>query len=252
MDIAKLYGELEKRIPRSLSCEWDNDGIMCMSCPEKEVNKVLFALDITEDAVDYAIENGYDCIISHHPLVFAPIKGIDVDNAVSRKLCKLIKNDIAAFSFHTRFDKWKGGVNDAMVRAFQIEDGEDEPFSDIGKIFYPEESSVKEFAQDVKDITGSPSVLYVDAGKTVKKVAVVCGSGKGYLQEAIDCGCDTFLTGEMPYNCEIEAKESGINLVCAGHHYSEDIIYDSVKILMFVCDDTIKVDYFNSNPSFYI
>ena len=74
-----LYGFLEQRIPKELSCDWDNDGRMVVPDGDKPIQKVLITLDVTESAIDYAANNGFDCIISHHPILFNPIKkGVDV------------------------------------------------------------------------------------------------------------------------------------------------------------------------------
>ena len=99
-------------IPESLSEPWDNDGIMCSSDSSAEVNNILITLDITEEVVDYAIGRNFDLIISHHPLIFKPLSRITEDNHISRKLIKLISNNVSVFSFHTRADKVEGGVND--------------------------------------------------------------------------------------------------------------------------------------------
>ena len=82
---------------------------------------------------------------------------------------------------------------------------------------------VHEFAKDFKEKINADRIVYVDAGKDVSKIAIVGGSGKGYLAEAKEYGCDTFITGEMPYNCEHEAKELGINLICGGHYFTENV-----------------------------
>ena len=60
MTVNTLYSELDRRIPRELSCEWDNDGLMCAPNGEREVRRVLVTLDVTEGAVERAIEGGYN------------------------------------------------------------------------------------------------------------------------------------------------------------------------------------------------
>ena len=63
MTFYELYKKIDSLYPKSLSCEWDNDGIMCMSNPDNQVKKVLISLDITEDVVDFAIKECFDTII---------------------------------------------------------------------------------------------------------------------------------------------------------------------------------------------
>ena len=77
MKVRELYNELDARIPRSLSCSWDNDGLMCCPDGNKKVNKALIALDVTGAVVEYAKNNGYDVIISHHPFIFNGLKSVD-------------------------------------------------------------------------------------------------------------------------------------------------------------------------------
>ena len=119
MTVKEMYVKFSERIPDHLREEWDNDGLMC--CPDgtAEVNRVLITLDVTEEVVDYAIESAFDLIISHHPLIFKPLKSVVEDNSVSRKVIKLLNNGISVFSFHTRADKVTGGVNDKLAEIFK-------------------------------------------------------------------------------------------------------------------------------------
>ncbi len=246
--INELYKMLEEAIPAELSCEWDNDGRMVVPNGEREAKKALICLDVTESAVDYAIENGFDCIISHHPIIFHGIKNIDSDHYLSRKLCRLIKNDIAVFSFHTRLDKVSGGVNDALADLFKLKNVTD--FSDVGRMgdFFPGEkwSVTERFATCIKEwLNLDRPLTIVNSGRWVRKVAVVGGSGKDYIEEAYKCGCDTLITGEVPYNCQQEAKEMGINLVLAGHYFTENIVCPRIEMLIKNFDLGIETEIYN-------
>ena len=90
MTIRDFYEKLAERIPESLSEEWDNDGIMCCADDNREVKRVLVSLDVTEEIVDYAIAEGFDLIISHHPLIFKPLESVTLENHIARKVIKLI------------------------------------------------------------------------------------------------------------------------------------------------------------------
>ncbi|MEE1115696.1 MAG: Nif3-like dinuclear metal center hexameric protein, partial [Clostridia bacterium] len=120
MTVKELYKFLDSRIPSALSCEWDNDGLMCCTEPNRAVKKVLVALDITDDVIDRAIEGGYDVIVSHHPLIFHPIKNITAGESVPNRLIKLVKSGISAMSFHTRLDSLDGGVNDELAKCLGL------------------------------------------------------------------------------------------------------------------------------------
>ena len=131
MTIKELYSTLDKLIPPSLSCEWDNDGYMCAPNGEKEVKRILVTLDVTEEAADLAVNEGYDLIISHHPFVFKGLKSITDENYISKKAIKLIGAGISVFSFHTRLDALRGGVNDTLALLLGISDAV--PFGENGE-----------------------------------------------------------------------------------------------------------------------
>ena len=82
--VNELYGYLNEAIPSELSCDWDNDGRMCIPSPDKQVKKVLVSLDANDDVIDYAAENGFDCIITHHPMIFHPLKNVVFDQPLCR------------------------------------------------------------------------------------------------------------------------------------------------------------------------
>ena len=86
MTFKELYDNLSIRYPNALKCEWDNDGIMCASNLNSKVKNVLIVLDVTMDTINYAIENGFDTIISHHPLVFRSQKSLMPLNYTQNKL----------------------------------------------------------------------------------------------------------------------------------------------------------------------
>lgn len=246
--VEMLYDFLDNSIKTEFSCEWDNDGKMCVPCPDREVRKVLVCLDVCSEAIDYAIKNDFDCIISHHPLIFDPLKCIDASTHTGRKIYKIMKNDISVFSFHTRLDKVSGGVNDAFADMLCMRNIRD--FSDIGRMGCIDECSLIELAKKIKEKTGSDRIICVDSGKKTSKIAIVCGSGKGYIEEAAMCGCDTFLTGELPFNYEHDAKEMGINLICAGHYFTENIVCKRMEMLIKSFDDKIYTEMYETNPSF--
>ncbi len=224
MTVKELYELFCERIPEDLSEPWDNDGIMCCPDGERRVERVLLALDVTEEIVDYAVKGGFDLIISHHPLVFHKLCGIDAENHVSRKLMRLIKEGISVFSFHTRADRVEGGVNDCLATLLGLTDigplGES-GLGRIGRLDTRDVVSVEKFAQSVKAALGVEKILVSSAYCPVRTVAVVGGDGKDCLKEALYEGADTYVSGRIGYNIMEEAPEMGINLIEAGHYATE-------------------------------
>ena len=237
MTVKEIYSRFEKLLPPSLMEEWDNDGLMCVPDGEKEISRVLVSLDVTEEIVDYAIESNFDLIVSHHPLIFRPVSRINEDNHVSRKIIKLVANGISVFSFHSRADKAVGGVNDLLANLLGIFDTTPFGEGDLGRIGTIEEScTAEDFAYRVKQALGADSVKYVDALTEVNQVAVVGGDGKDFVKDAIKAGADTLVSGRLSYNVMAEGPEMGINLIEAGHFFTEQPIVD------FFCERLMDFD----------
>lgn len=248
MNVKELYQKFEEEIPAELREPWDNDGIMC--CPDgtSEVYRVLVTLDVTEEIVDYAIERGFDLIVSHHPLVFKPIASIDEENHIARKLIKLICSGISVFSFHTRADKLCGGVNDRLAEIIGMKDVTPFGDGDLGRVGNIEEAmDLQDFAYRVKQLCGSDIIRYADAFNDVHRVALVGGDGKGYVKAAIDAGADTYISGRIGYNVMEEAAEMGINLIEAGHYFTEQHICEFFRELLIDFDPNLYIEISDSN-----
>ncbi len=246
MTFYDLYNKLSEKYSESLRCEWDNDGIMCSYDLNKGVNKVLIALDVTMKTIDYAINNGFDTIISHHPLVFKSQKGLSEDSFTQKKLIKLVRNNINVMSFHTRLDAVCGGVNDTLANTLGFKNVTIDEQDPIGRIAsLKEECTLSTFAENVKNAINSPLVLYAGANP-VEKVYIVGGDGKDLIPNALNVGADTLLTGRASYNTMIDACDMGINIIEAGHFFTENLVCQKIKEDLFEIDSTIQAEIFNS------
>ena len=224
MTVKQLFCEMESRIPRALSAEWDNDGLSCLPQGGKEVRRVLVALDATETVVDRAANGNFDLLITHHPLLFRGVKALTDEQTVSRKLLKLARADVAAISFHTRLDAVNGGVNDLLASALGLADvrtfapAGEVPCGRIGKLASP--MSADEFAKRVCRALQIPSVL-VSGDGNVQTVAVLGGEGGDFVEAARREGADLFLAGRIGYHRMLDGAEDGIILIEAGHFATE-------------------------------
>ena len=249
MTVKELYSYLDANIARSLSCDWDNDGLMCMPNGEREVRIVAVALDVTDSVVDEAINMGADVIISHHPLIFKGVKAIG-DTAYAAKLVKLIKNDIAVFSFHTRLDALEGGVNDTLAALLGLADvekfGSDEvKLGRVGTL--KTKMSAEDFAGLVKEKLACPFVLLSSCKKPSFKVALVGGEGSDEIRAAIASGADTFVSGRLGYHNMVDACENGINLIEAGHFFTEYPVCTRLADMVREADASIQTKVIFSN-----
>ena len=250
MTVIELYKYLDKIIPSSLSCEWDNDGLMCCPDADREVRRVLVTLDVTMDAVEAAKREGCDLIVSHHPLIFKGLKSISPENYISAKVIELIKSSIAVFSFHTRLDALTGGVNDVLAAGLGVKDTvpfgcDGETIGRIGTLDAP--MSLESFAALVKKALGAPIVLAADAGKEVYKVALLGGEGGDDIAAAKAAGADTYVSGRLGYHSMTDASENDINLIEAGHFYTEYPVCEKLGELIKSADRETEIVPFFSN-----
>ena len=248
MTVRTIYEKLCERIPEDLREVWDNDGLMCSSDDSREVKRALITLDVTEDIVDYAIAHGFDLIVSHHPLIFKPLTSVTEDSHVARKVIKLIKNDISVMSFHTRADKVEGGVNDILAEILGMQDVVPFGEGDLGRIgTLKEELNMEDFSYLLKGLLDCDGVKVADALIPVQRVAVVGGDGKSYVSEALRAGADTFVSGRIGYNVMAEAGEMGINLLEAGHFFTEHPVTQFFQSLLHRLDPDMSVQIMDSN-----
>lgn len=232
MRTTTLYNYLDSLYPITLREEWDNDGIMCMPC-DKEITKVLLSLDVTPNTVKKTKELSCELIVTHHPMIFSPLKSI-----VKETYIDLIKNDISVFSFHTRLDAANGGVNDALAEALNLCDIK--PFCQMGRIGrLKNEISFDDFVTVFKEKTGARNVNCVKNIDKINKVAVLGGSGKDFWKEAM-LDADVYLTGEMGYHAMLDAYEAGANIIEGGHFFTEIPVLYKLSAAIKNADPAIK------------
>lgn len=253
MTVRELFTILDRKIPRSLSCSWDNDGLMCCPDSARQVRRVLIALDATADVVRCAIDGDYDLIVTHHPFIFRGIRTFEDADPVVSKAIELVKAGISVMSFHTRLDALEGGVNDVLADSLELGnvtvfESESQPIGRIGELAAP--MSLSDFALKVKNVLGCPFVLVSDAGHDVLRVAVVGGSGKDMINDARAAGADTFVSGRIDYHPmtdEPDRTSKAINLVEAGHFYTEQPVCSVLRDFIREIDEDIECDITNSN-----
>ena len=229
--VRDLYTYLDGLYPSSLSCPWDNDGLMLCGDGAKEVKRVLCALDVTERVITEAIEEGFDCILSHHPMIFKKMAAVNDGDFHGRRVIELLSHGISVMSFHTRLDAVDGGVNDVLCDALGLTvtgkfgcDGEE-----IGRLAQTDAPmNLQAFCSRVKGALRTPCLHVVSAKKPVSRVAVLGGDGKDDWEAALAAGADTYITGTMSYNTLLDAKAAGLNVIAAGHYYTEAPVMEAV------------------------
>ena len=214
--------------PKETAMLGDNVGHL-VGEPNRSVERVLVALDITPDVVREAVDGGYDLIVSHHPVMnctWSPVQTVRDDDQQGRMLIDMIRGNVSAICMHTNLDAAVGGVNDVLAACLGLsdvsvmEDGE----GVVRTGCLDRENTLQEFICKVKSALQTNGIRYVDGGKPVSRVAVGGGACGEFFSAAAAHGCDTFVTADVKYNQFLDAKELGLNLIDAGHYPTEDCV----------------------------
>ncbi|MBQ7034761.1 MAG: Nif3-like dinuclear metal center hexameric protein [Clostridia bacterium] len=215
--VRKIYEFLDTVCPFSLAEEWDNPGLN-VGYADRRVSKVLIALDLTMEVICRAAERGCELIITHHPLIFDPIKQVNGDSAEGRRILALAANNIAHIACHTNLDAAQGGVNDVLAQICGLT--ETQPFWGIGRIGTAE-TDLSALIARLKDALQA-DCKSVRCTEEVSRVAIVGGAGGGALEQPdlLTAG-DTYITGEAKHHQLLIARERGINLLVLGHYETE-------------------------------
>lgn len=215
--VGSIYDFLCTLAPLELQMGFDNSGFQ-LGRKSAQAQRALLSLDVTDEVVDEAIELGAQLIVSHHPLIFTPLKSIQ-----DEKLLKLIENQIAIISMHTNLDIAEGGVNDVLINLLGAKaDGalDAEGCGRVGNL--PQAQQFDDFLRLCKAVLENNGLRYYSAGKPVKRLAVMGGSGGDAIADAAEKGCDTYVTADIKYHQFLEARELGINLIDADHFCTEN------------------------------
>ncbi|MBE6677799.1 MAG: Nif3-like dinuclear metal center hexameric protein [Ruminococcaceae bacterium] len=245
--IKDIISFLENRIPKSLSMPGDNDGFALVPDSEKELDCIALALDVSLDSIEFAKSVGAQLLLTHHPTIFSPLYSLKDSDGVGKRLLKAAQAGIALAGYHTRLDAIDGGVNDTLCALVGIKDVE--KFEDgLGRVGYLEKPmSYGEFCAHVGKVLGTEKVTGINTGKTVHRVAVVGGSGKGSFYDAYRTGADTFLTGEVAHNTLLDGRDLGMNLVLATHYRTEVVVLPPLGEMVKEAFPHIKLHFFGDN-----
>lgn len=232
---AQIFRFLDEKAPFSLQESWDNSGFLAGD-PEATVQRVLLALDVTDQVVEEAGKLGAQLIVSHHPLIFTPVKHMTLapEDLVGRKLWHLARQNTAVICCHTNLDAVEGGVNSALAQRLGLSeigqldqagtDGQGRPYG-IGRVgLLPQAMTLESLLVLVRDRLQPHSLRYVDGGRQIRRVAVGGGACGSMLEDALRAGCDAFVTSDLKYNHFLDAKELGLTLIDAGHFPTENVV----------------------------
>jgi dinuclear metal center YbgI/SA1388 family protein len=257
MKIAQITGALEEFAPLDLQDDFDNSGVQVGDIFQT-LTGILVCLDVTEEVLEEAIELDCNLIISHHPLLFKPLRTLTGKTYIERCVINACKNDLVVYSAHTNLDNASGGVNFLLAEKIGLQNIRflkpkgNGGSGAVGELVAGEDE--ESFLQRIKTIFQLENLQHSPfTGKKIREVALCGGSGAFLINEAIEQGADVFLTGEARYN-DYYNVEDRILLAVVGHyeseHYTKELFFDiiSKKIPNFA----VHFSNVNTNPVNYM
>ncbi len=208
---------LDDIAPFSTAEQWDNVGLM-VGDPAQDITAIVVSLDPSFEVISWAKTHSADCIITHHPLFFEPIRCLNLQDIRAKKVSMLLTSGISLVSMHTNLDMAQGGVADVLAQKLSLNNIEKNGALRTGDL--PGDLPLSSWTRSLP----FENIRLVDAGKPVRRVGACPGSGMDYWRDAYVSGCDTFVTGDVRYHAALDAKEAGMNVIDLGHHGTEELI----------------------------
>ncbi|MCM1514644.1 MAG: Nif3-like dinuclear metal center hexameric protein [Anaeroplasma bactoclasticum] len=223
MKLKKIIETLEKMYPSQLASHFDVGKIgLQFGDKNADVYKIMVALDGTSTVVQEAVDKQVGLLLIHHPFLFTPMLSLDYQSVLGQKMRNVFSHQLNIYAMHTNFDVAMNGMNDLLAQKIGLKDVvaskpeiDQSCFIRMGTI---EDTDLGTFARRVKDQLGEQAIRVVGTPtQMIHKVGIVGGAGCSELQQAIQQGCDCFVTGEIKHNYAIDAMENGLALIEVSH-----------------------------------
>ena len=243
MKTRSLLNKLAKRFPKRIAKEnHDFVGLMTGKLPE-EVHKIVLCLDCDWEIFPLIKEEKPDLVLTHHPLVYGYKSKVFKRYPDKKELCDALDAiGVPVYSMHTNFDTGRGGMNDALASALNLEDirvVEANPMMRGGKL--PEPMNVEDFARYANKCFNVNYSLLINKGKpVVEKVAIIGGGGSGNWPIAKDAGYDIYISGDAPHHVRREIVNAKYNYLDMPHEI-EKIFIPTMKKIIHELDDSIDI-----------
>lgn len=227
---------LEVMAPKKYAAGWDNVGLL-LGREDKEIHKIMIAVDATDAVIDQAIRAGVDLLLTHHPMIFKPLNRICSNHFIGKRALNLLQEDICYYAMHTNFDVM--GMADCAAEKIHLQNSqvlevtfedvkEKEGYGRYGQL--PREMSLLECANMVKDAFGLENVIvYGEPERRLETAAISPGSVKSVVSFAVNAGVDVLISGDVDHHTGIDLLEQGVAVIDAGHYGLEYIFVEYMK-----------------------
>jgi dinuclear metal center YbgI/SA1388 family protein len=216
--------------PTSDAAGWDHPGLQ-VGDPGWDVRRVLVTLDVTTAVLEEAAAHAGTLVLAHHPLLISPLRALTPDTAPGALALRAARDGTAVAAAHTNLDAADdgAGTSDPVVALLglsgvaalcpPVAPGA-RAMGRVGDL--PESTTLRSLARRIAEGLPAPSVRLCGNGdRSVRRVAVLGGSGASAISDAIAAGADVLVTGDVRHHVALDALELGLALVDAGHHATE-------------------------------
>lgn len=247
MQCQRIIEKIEETYPLKYALEWDNSGFLA-GRHQKEVSRIYVALDATDEVIEAAAADGADLLITHHPMLFSPVRKVTDQDLTGRRLLRLLQKDLAYYAMHTNYDvlRMSGLSGDFLGLTDQeiLEVTSEEPFRQgigrVAELAAPVE--LKVYCETVKKAFGLSAVqVFGDLDRPVKRIAVSPGSGKSMIVPALQKEADVLVTGDIGHHEGIDAVALGMCIIDAGHYGIEHIFVEDMRRFLEQTFETVTV-----------
>ena len=219
MTVHDIYVWLDEKAPFDTQLEYDNSGLLVGS-PQQEITGILFALDATGPVIDEAVRLGASLIITHHPLMFSPVRRITDEDYEGRLISRMLENRLSLIAAHTNLDRAEDGINDVLAALCGLSDVSGHDFFRTGTLDSP--VSAQDYAHRLEEALATVVRVYGPAGQMISRVGLCSGGGGDSWTDASSSGCDAFVTGEIHHHVALAAVDAGLIVFECGHFATEE------------------------------
>ena len=233
LTVADMIEIIERFAPQELVEQWDNSGLQIGS-RSWSVSKVWVALDPSPEVIQAACKQKADLLVTHHPLIFRPLKSIDFNHPLGRCIQMAVEHRLAVFSAHTNLDKTPRGLNDMLAERIGLKNiapllPEDSGpgFGRIGEL--QRSCSLASLAETVKKTLAIEYVRVAGDPKLAVSSVVICsGSGSSLLPDFFLSDAQVFVSGDLRYHDALAVRDFHRGMIDIGHFASEHIMVDAL------------------------
>lgn len=237
MICSEIIKIIERDFPKEYALEWDNIGLLAGRA-QKEVNSIYIALDATDEVIEEAAAIEADMMITHHPLIFSPIKHVSDADFITRRLVDLIQNDISYYAIHTNYDVLRMGqlagqklglTHTAVLDITHSDETGNRGIGVVAQLDTP--VTLAGYCKRVKRSFSLETVkVFGDLHREVSRIAVSPGSGKHMTEAAIKVNADVLITGDIDHHEGIDANAREVAIIDAGHYGLEYIFIEDIRM----------------------